>query len=172
MQLCARGLTCDPSTRRCAPLAPVGAACSAIFACAYGLLCIDNHCQAPPALGQPCTSLCRDAGTICSHTTRTCVRSGLRGAACTIGSDVADCSPAYLCDRTGHCSAGIALGQPCGLGDRCADVDASCNIPLGESTGQCALPMPDGAPCGRDASCESLYCDPFTLRCAPEPICR
>lgn len=168
-QACCAGACAGDEPPRPAPLAPPGAACTRLLGCAYGTLCIDLRCQAPPALGQPCTGPCRDAGTVCSHLTGTCVRGGLRGAACTIG--LSECSPAYLCDRTGHCSAGIALGQPCGLGDRCAVVDAFCDVALGASEGQCALPRRDGAPCVRDAGCTSLYCDPFTLHCAPEPIC-
>jgi hypothetical protein len=76
-----------------------------------------------------------------------------------------------VCDRTGHCSAGIALGRPCGVGDQCADDRASCDAPPDQLTGVCGLPGADGALCGHDASCDSLYCDPFTTRCAPEPVC-
>lgn len=168
---CAPGAVCDRSTRTCVALQPAGAACTFLYQCDYGLLCVDHKCSALPALGERCTSVCRDAGATCGENTHSCIPAGLRGAACTIGSGLSACSPIYLCDRTSHCSAGLALGQPCGLGDRCADVDAFCDAPLAGGDGVCALPGPNGAPCTRDAGCTSFYCNPFTLRCAPEPVC-
>jgi hypothetical protein len=76
-----------------------------------------------------------------------------------------------VCDRTGHCSAGIPLGQPCGLGDLCADAGAFCDTAIDGSPGACALPRPDGAPCTYNAGCDSVYCDPFTLTCARQRVC-
>jgi hypothetical protein len=166
---CVAGAFCDPESHRCAAFGTAGTACEVRAACQYGLDCIDGRCAAPPMLGQPCTSACRDLGTTCSSVTHTCVAVGLVGAPCGIGTE--DCAPEYVCDRTGHCSAGIALGQPCGVGDQCADDGAACDAPPGELTGVCGLPKPDGSTCARDSVCDSLHCDPLTSRCTPEPVC-
>ena len=168
---CVAGAFCDPRAHRCAAVAAFGADCAVRAACQYGLDCIAGRCAVPPGLGQPCTSGCRDLGTTCSSLTHTCVAVGLVGAPCGIGADPSDCAPEYVCDRTGHCSAGIALGQPCGVQDQCADDRSACDTPPGELTGVCALPKPDGSSCARDAVCDSLHCDPFTSRCTPEPVC-
>ncbi|HEY6175002.1 MAG TPA: hypothetical protein VIX73_11180 [Kofleriaceae bacterium] len=169
--VCAAGLSCDFATQRCVPLLPRGASCGSALSCDYGLLCLDHRCQVPPALGAPCDGLCRDRGARCSPTTHTCVPAGLLGDACALGADDPGCSAIYLCDRTGHCSAGIALGQPCGLGDHCAESGAFCDAPLVGTDGLCALPRPNGSPCAFNVGCNSLYCDPFTLLCAPQPVC-
>jgi hypothetical protein len=168
---CVAGAFCDPGSHRCAAVGGSGTACEVRAACQYGLDCIDGRCAVPPALGQPCTSACRDLGTTCSSANHTCVAVGLVGAPCSIGASPPDCAPEYLCDRTGHCSAGIALGQPCGVGDQCADDRAACDTPPGQLTGVCGLPKPDGSSCARDAVCDNLYCDPLTSHCAPEPVC-
>lgn len=168
---CAAGAFCDSATQVCTALRAAGAACRTPDECQYGLDCAGGTCAAPPVLGQPCAFACRDQGTTCSSVTHTCVAVGLVGAACTIAANPSDCSPLYVCDRTGHCSEGIAPGQPCGIGDRCAGDRAFCNVPVGESSGTCALPGPDGSPCARNRACDSLYCDPFANRCAPEPVC-
>jgi hypothetical protein len=167
---CAADLRCN-AAELCVSPHPRGAACAADDDCDYDLICDQHQCAIPPTLGQACTSACRDEGTTCSSASRTCVEVGLAGAPCSITSRSSDCSPVYFCDRSSHCSAGIALGQPCSLGDRCADVRASCNAQLDGTPGVCALPRPDGARCTRNAGCDSLYCDPFTLRCAPQPVC-
>ena len=168
---CVAGAFCDPEAQRCAAVGAAGAACAVRAGCQYGLDCIDGRCAAPPVLGQPCTSACRDLGTTCSSVTHTCVAVGLVGAPCGIGAAPSDCAPQYVCDRTGHCSAGIALGAPCGVRDQCADDRAACDAPPDQLTGVCGLPKPDGATCARDAVCDSLHCDPLTTRCTPEPVC-
>jgi hypothetical protein len=168
---CAAGAFCDPEAHRCAAVGGSGAACAVGAGCRYGLDCIAGRCAVPPVLGEPCSSACRDRGTTCSSQSHTCVPVGLVGAPCSIGADPSDCAPEYVCDRTGHCSAGIALGQPCAAGDQCADDRAACDTPPDQLTGVCGLPKPDGSPCARDAVCDSLRCDPFTTRCAPEPVC-
>jgi len=167
---CVAGAFCD-AAKRCTAHRAAGAACGMRAECQYGLDCLDGRCAAAPVIGQPCTSACRDLGTTCSSTTRTCVAVGLVGAPCSIGANPSDCAPQYVCDRTGHCSAGIALGQPCGAGDQCADDRAACDTPPDQLTGVCGLPKPDGSPCARDAVCDSLHCDPFTTRCAPDLVC-
>lgn len=168
---CVAGAFCDPQDQRCVAPGAAGGACGARAGCQYGLDCIDGRCAAPPVIGQPCTSACRDRGSTCSSTTHTCVAVGLVGAPCGIGANPSDCAPEYVCDRTGHCSAGIALGAPCGAGEQCADDRAACDTPPDQLTGVCGLPKPDGSPCARDAVCDSLHCDPFTTRCTPEPVC-
>lgn len=168
---CVAGAFCDPEDHRCAASGAAGADCTVRAGCQLGLDCIDGRCAAPPVLGQPCTSACRDLGTTCSSQTHTCVAVGLVGAPCGIGANPSDCAPEYVCDRTGHCSAGIALSQPCAVGNQCAGDRATCDTPPDQLTGVCSLPKPDGSSCGHDAVCESLYCDPFTTRCAPEPVC-
>ena len=168
---CADGLRCDPESHQCAALRPRGGACDGLADCDYGLLCAQHTCETPPGPGQPCSGGCRDAGWTCSSTSHTCVAVGLVGATCGITANPSDCSPVYRCDRTGRCSAGIALGQPCGLGDTCAGFGAFCDTAIDGSAGVCALPRSDGAPCTKDAGCTSLHCDPFTLRCATPAIC-
>jgi hypothetical protein len=167
---CVAGAFCD-AAMRCTALHAAGAACGGRAECQYGLDCIDGRCAAPPVLGQPCGSACRDLGTTCSSATHTCVAVGLVGAACGIGASPSDCALHDVCDRTGHCSAGIALGQPCGAGEQCADDRAACDTPPDQLTGVCGLPKPDGSTCARDAVCDSLHCDPFTTQCTPEPVC-
>lgn len=167
--VCAAGLACHLGG--CERLLPAGASCEQRDGCDYGLLCLDGRCQTPPVLGETCSGICRDRGTRCDPDTQTCVPVGLAGAACSITADPSGCSVIYACDRTGHCSAGIALGQPCGLGDRCAGARAFCDTALDGSPGVCALPRADGAPCTRDAGCTSLHCDPFTLRCTTPAVC-
>lgn len=161
---------CEDSSQTCMALKTSGAACNANRECNYGLACLGT-CQALPALGQPCTDLCRDEGTTCSQTTQTCVKVALAGGTCTPNGLTTECSPLYQCDATGHCSAGIALGQPCSLGDLCAGNTAFCDVPLGQSSGACALPKPDGSTCTRDAACQSVFCDSQSLTCVPEPVC-
>lgn len=167
---CDAGSFCD-ETHSCVALKAVGMRCTGPAECQYGLGCTLGACEPLPELGEPCHDACRDAGTTCSPASQTCVRSGLAGAACTLSTVGTDCSPQYPCDVTGHCSGGIALGEACGEGDMCAGDGAVCDVPVGAAGGVCALPKPDGAACGRSAACDSFYCDPFTLVCAPEPVC-
>ena len=167
---CAAGAFCDDTTLLCAALKPSGATCQFQQECGYGLACLGT-CQALPALGQACTVACRDDGTTCSPASHTCVKVGLVGATCTPATFPSECSPLYPCDRTGHCTAGIALGQPCSQGDLCAGDRAFCDIALGQPAGTCVLPKPDGSACTRDAACDSVFCDPVALKCAPQPVC-
>jgi hypothetical protein len=167
---CAAGAFCDDVTQICVALKPSGARCDFDEECGYGLACLDT-CQALPTLGQPCTDFCRDEGTTCSATSHSCVKVGLAGAACTPGALSSACSPYYPCDATGHCTAGIALGQPCSDGDPCAGDRAFCDVAIGDDMGTCALPKPDGSDCTRDEACQSTICDPFELTCAPDAVC-
>jgi len=161
---------CDDATLVCTALKPSGAGCAVLSECQYGLYCSSGgSCAALPGLGQPCTVGCRDDGTTCSAATGTCVKVGLVGAACITGDD---CSPVYRCDATRHCARYVALGAPCTLnGAPCGDDGAFCDAPIGQGAGVCALPKADGMPCSRNAACDSLYCDPLTVTCAPEPVC-
>jgi hypothetical protein len=168
---CDAGSFCDGTTFTCAALRQVGTSCTGPEECQYGLGCPGGTCEPLPELDEPCRDGCRDAGTTCSPTSQTCVRAGLAGAACTLSTVGSDCSAQYPCDTTGHCSGGISLGEACSQGDMCAGDRAVCDVPIGANAGTCALPKPDGAACARNAACESRYCDPFTLVCAPEPVC-
>lgn len=161
---------CEDASSTCMALKTAGTACNATRECDYGLACLGT-CQALPTLGQPCTEFCRDEGTTCSATTQTCVKVVLAGGSCTPNALASECSPLYPCDATGHCSAGIAIGQACGFGDLCAGNTAFCDIPIGQNTGTCSLPKPNGSTCARDAACQSAFCDSASLTCVPEPIC-
>jgi len=167
---CAPGGFCENASQTCAPLKPAGTACNFRDECAYGLECLGT-CQALPALGEPCTELCRDEGTTCNATSLTCVQVMLAGGSCTPNALIPECSPVYPCDATGHCAAGIPLGQPCSLGDLCAGDTAACDVAIGQSSGMCSLPKPNGSPCSRDSVCQSALCDPDTATCEAEPIC-
>jgi hypothetical protein len=160
---------CDRQSLMCEPLKPSGAACVNPGDCQYGLGCsLDKKCAVEPALGAPCSGGCRDDGTVCSPASGTCVKVGLAGAAC---ANSEDCSLLYYCDASRRCARGAALGELCSSTVRCGDDRAFCDTPLGEPEGVCALPKADGSPCNREAGCESHTCDPFTLTCAPEPVC-
>lgn len=167
--LCSPDSFCDDGTLMCEALVGVGMFCSSTSQCQYGLDCDQTGvCGALPGPGAPCTGQCRDEGTTCSATTGTCVKVGLAGAACVTSGD---CSPIYACDTTKHCSAGVALGQPCAANQQCADDGAFCDIPTDGTSGTCVAPKANGETCQGDANCASVYCDPLTLTCADEPIC-
>jgi hypothetical protein len=160
---------CDNAVMMCVALKPADAFCTSPRECAYGLDCLQTGvCGALPGPGDACTGPCRDEGTTCSPTSRTCVKVALGGAACTTS---ADCSPLYTCDATKHCSAGPALGAACTIGQRCGTDRAFCDVPAGQAMGTCVLPKANGAPCQRNSDCDSQSCDPATLVCGPEPIC-
>jgi hypothetical protein len=170
LSACVAGAFCDDTTLVCTALKPSGATCQFQQECGYGLACL-NTCQALPTLGQACTVACRDDGTTCSPTSHTCIKVGLAGSTCTPSALISECSPLYPCDQTGHCTAGIALGQPCTQGDLCTGDRAFCDIATGQAAGMCALPKPDGSACTRDSACDSVFCDPVALKCAPDPVC-
>jgi len=160
---------CDEALATCVALKQAEAFCVTIDECAYGLDCLQaGVCGALPGLGAPCTGACRDEGTTCSAGSRTCVAVALAGEGCNAS---ADCSPLYRCDATKHCTAGVALGATCTVGQRCADDRAFCDVPTGQALGSCVAPKPDGSPCQRDANCQSETCDPVTLLCGPDPVC-
>jgi hypothetical protein len=160
---------CDSETTTCVALKPSGGFCVSSTQCEFGLDCdATGACASLPALGQTCAGPCRDEGTTCSSTSHTCVKVALAGEACLSS---ADCSPLYRCDATKHCTAGIALGQPCQVSQRCADDLAFCDVPVGEAMGTCTLPKPEGMPCQRDLHCASHACDATTRMCVAEPVC-
>jgi hypothetical protein len=160
---------CDDGIMTCVALKPADAFCVSPDECAFGLDCAPSGvCAALPAPGAACTGACRDEGTTCSATSRTCVNVALSGEACTTSSD---CSAVYRCDATKHCSAGPALGAACTAAQRCGDDRAFCDVPQGQPMGTCVLPKPDGSQCQRDGNCESRSCDQATMMCGPEPVC-
>lgn len=169
---CVASAYCDFATDLCAPLKPANATCQGGFECQFGLECLGTGtagtCQALPKPGEACQGVCQDFGTTCSPTSRTCVKVALGGDTCT---SLVDCSPLYVCDSTGHCSGGLALGAACTAQQHCADARAFCDVPAGSAMGTCALPKADGMPCGANAHCESHACDTTTRRCVPEPVC-
>lgn len=166
--LCEDTLFCD-DVLTCVALKPADAACVSPGECAFGLDCLPTGtCAALPKLDAPCTGACRDEGTTCSPTSRTCVKVALSGEACTTS---ADCSPIYRCDANKRCSLGPKLDEPCRVDQPCADDGAFCDIPLDEAMGTCTLPKADGSPCRLDTHCKSQHCDQVTLLCGPEPVC-
>jgi hypothetical protein len=164
---CVDNAFCDAAAL-CVTRKNAGSACIVSDNCQFGLDCIDGACTALPAIGQPCDGACRDQGTTCSPISQTCVEVALADAPCTMTSE---CSVFYVCDATKHCSPGLALGEPCTLGQRCGDAGAFCDAPVGESTGSCALPREIDEPCNREAGCLSGHCDLVAQRCVAEPVC-
>lgn len=136
----------------CAAVGKTGEICGGDDECDYGLACIDggivSTCGAPPALGESCVNVCRDIGAVC---TGTCVALGFAGALC---QRSAQCGLAYRCDVTGHCDAGIGLGDTCAIDERCADPDAFCG-PLHTCTNEL---LPTDEPCHADRECASGIC--------------
>jgi hypothetical protein len=167
---CANGLFCDKGTATCVALKGQGGFCVSIAECRFGLYCNQSgECTGNlPMLGQSCTGPCRDEGTQCSTTSRTCVKVALVGEPCDMSSD---CSPFYRCDATKHCIAGIAIGDPCTASQRCADAGAFCDVAPGDLLGTCALTKPEGEQCQGDQACQSRTCDQATRQCVPEPVC-
>jgi hypothetical protein len=165
---CEPAAFCDQDITTCVARKRLGASCTSINECAFGLDCDAGACAALPAPGEACAGACRDEGTRCSPITDTCVEVGLVGDPCTMASD---CSVLYRCDETNHCSAGVAPGAACTATTRCAGNRAFCDVAPDASEGSCALPRADGEACRQDEQCEHQTCDPTTLRCVPEPIC-
>jgi hypothetical protein len=167
--VCDAGSFCDDVTLMCTALKASGEFCGSSTDCQYELDCDPTgKCTSLPKLGESCSGACRDEGTTCSATSRTCVKVALAGEACATSGD---CSAVYFCDATKHCAGGIALGAPCTANQRCADDRAVCDVATGQTMGMCALPKANGAACQRDAACDSLFCDPTALMCADEPVC-
>jgi hypothetical protein len=165
---CEDSAFCDRDVMTCVARRPRDAFCTSSEECAFGLDCIQGGvCTTLPALGQTCTSQCRDEGTVCGSS-GTCVEARLAGEMCVTS---ADCSRIYRCDQGKQCSPGLALGVPCTPAQPCADDGAFCDVPVDEQFGVCALPKPLDAPCRGDAQCQSLTCDPLVQRCVPEPVC-
>jgi hypothetical protein len=165
---CESGSFCDAALT-CVALKPAGGFCANQSECRYGLDCDrGGTCVALPGPDQPCTSGCRDEGTTCSSTTGTCVKVGLAGAPCATRDD---CSRVYHCDATRHCSVGLALGSTCAPSQACAGEGAFCDVPEGELMGTCTLPKDNGVRCRGNPDCETFYCEPGTMVCAPQPVC-
>lgn len=167
---CDNGLFCDEGTATCVALKSQGGFCVSIAECQFGLYCNQaGECVGNlPTLGEACSGPCRDEGTQCSNTSRTCVKVGLIGAACDMSSD---CAPFYVCDASKHCGAGAPIGAACSVSDRCADVGAFCDIPGGEVMGTCAPLKANGEICDAGTACQSGACDTTARQCIPEPVC-
>jgi hypothetical protein len=167
---CDNGLFCDEDTDTCVALKSQGGFCVSLAECRFGLSCNQSgECIGNlPTLGQACSGPCRDEGTQCSTTSRTCVTVGLVGAPCEMTSD---CSPFYMCNDAKRCSAGAPIGAACSVDERCADAGAFCDVPGGEVMGTCAPLKLDGDICDSDSACLSGTCNTTTRACIPEPVC-
>jgi hypothetical protein len=167
---CDNGLFCDEDTGICVALKSQGGFCVSIAQCRFGLSCNQSgECVGNlPTLGQACSGPCRDEGTQCSASGRTCVAVGLVGAPCEMTSD---CSPFYVCNAGKRCSAGAPIGDECSVSARCADAGAFCDIPAGGVMGTCAPRKLDGDICDSDNACLSGTCNTTTRECVPEPVC-
>ena len=162
--VCEAGAYCNFPAGTCMALETEGASCFFGGQCDAGLDCVgapSGTCQARPALGEPCSGVCRDEGTRCDATTSTCVKARLAGAACTVDSE---CGTVYVCDSTQHCSLGLPDGAPCEVGQRCAGERGFCVAPAGTS-GTCTLPAADGAACEYNGDCVRESCDPTSKQC-------
>jgi len=165
---CEDNAFCDPAFVCTARRSP-GSSCIFANDCQFGLDCDpDGVCSALPGPGQRCDGACRDEGTTCSAASQTCEPVAVAGEPCTMTSD---CSVLYVCDANKRCSAGIALGDVCIVGQRCADPGAFCDAEAGESLGLCAPLRQLDEPCTDDSICESHACGEVTQRCVDEPVC-
>jgi hypothetical protein len=169
---CESSAYCNVATATCTALKPAAATCGGFFECQFGLACVGSGatgtCTALPKLGEACAGICSEYGTTCNPTSRTCVKVALGGDPC--ASDL-DCSFLYQCDATAHCSAGVALGAACTVGDHCADERAFCDAPGGRGVGTCAVPKAAGMHCEANEHCESFSCDAASLLCVAEQVC-
>src|SRR5262249_39113669 len=124
---CDIGLYCDAASKKCAPMAKDGQACSAAVPCAGILGCISGTCGARRAEGAACSvGECHVAvGLYCNDTTKKCEKLGVAKLSEACGVDVMTgaitvCEPGTRCDDI---SAGKCVARP-KEGDSCA-VDAS-----------------------------------------------
>jgi hypothetical protein len=171
---CAQGGFCD-STQTCAPAKRSGEACDpdAVLPCGEGLSCLlsSKQCGRRPGLGEPCNDDgCRDLYAHCSPTTGTCVMEGVLGDPCTLGA-VDQCTRLYVCGPDHRCSAGLALGAPCGKFDRCAGPGAFCDIADNATMGVCTGPKANSGSCHQDFDCASNVCDPASKTCVADVPC-
>jgi hypothetical protein len=167
---CEASAYCDSVSTTCVAVKGAGASCQGSDECSFGLDCIlpAGMCGSLPTLGESCTSSCRDLGTTCNAASHTCVKVALENEAC---SNSSDCAQLYVCSTSKRCVRGVALGDPCTRGQRCADAGSFCDVREGESMGTCVLPKPDGATCQFAADCDSGVCDPMTKQCIADKAC-
>jgi hypothetical protein len=141
---CATAASCvgDASGTVCVARVGVGAACSDMTPCLFGLACAPHgaappRCQWPAALGQPCDA-------------------------------TSACGPYAICEA-GVCALEPATGEACGAAAASTDcLDGWCDAPPG-ADGVCRAWLHAGDVCGFDAQCTgALVC--FNGACG-SPTC-
>lgn len=179
---CGDGLYCDQEVDyKCRRLLPAGAHCSRATTarsyeeCDYGYMCrLDSPssgtCVPVPGLGEPCTSICRDVGTVCHPTARICVPVSKAGDSCAQGQYSPLCGSFNQCDASGHCAPPAPVGAPCT--SLCPSPNQYCAPAAGTtSTRTCQLLADDGEPCDADVHCASGHCDTTAGTCVPGNAC-
>ena len=172
---CGDGLYCAGSAPgTCRRLVAAGAPCSPAEECDYGYRCdVENGsrfvCLPVPRLGEPCTGICRELGTMCDPTTNVCVPLSKPGDPCDQFANPLACGGFNQCDATGHCAPSAPVGVPCT--SVCASPNQYCSIPAGSTTGTCQLLAKANEACAADIACASQHCDVQTHTCAPSNAC-
>lgn len=200
---CPAGTVCrggpgNVNDRRCLEPTSEGGACREIAECATGLMCagrtatsiFDGTCRAI-ALGSPCAGNWECAyGTVCANAgpdhAGTCQVGKRVGESCTTylrdvnRNPYSDCATMTHClDLDGNgprCTAGAALGAPCGpqtgtYSGYLGCVEGYCNRGPGNTAavGTCEPKKPAGADCNSRTECTSpndcLRQSDSTLRC-------
>jgi|GEM_PF-2212248 len=135
--LCADGLYCDATTRKCTATKASGAPCSGSNECTPPLVCGG---ASPVGMGTTCQSA-GQAGTGCSFDEQ--------------------CASGLGCDSSKNQCATVSwasAGQPCGGGVRC--LVGSCPPSASGASSVCPKVIPDGQPC-KDTD-PTTTCDTFS----------
>lgn len=158
------GTGCPPTAGTCIPLQGSGGPCMGNLECVEGLVCANQQCQQPPALGEACTGQnCADLDSVCGSTSATCIARGATGAPCTSS---AECTPVDSCGPAGTCVPRPRFGDPCSVSNDC--IDASFCDPVGHT---CIAPELDGLPCQVNRECQSGHCNLASQTCFTPAVC-
>lgn len=153
------GATCQST---CQAPGAIGRPCTRDHTCDEGAWCDsdDVTCKAPLALGAACTQTSQcGPDAHCPTTTKACASLPTENQAC---SNLYTCAAGFYCDGASICRRLPAVGEPCSSG-RCVD-SAYCDYATG--SGVCAARKAVGQTCTATTQCEStLGCISGT--CAP-----
>lgn len=130
----------------CAPVTPLGSACSLSVECGKGNSCVNKVCAKTPGKGEPCFVGC--SGNL-TCTGGKCADPLPKGSACTTGSQ---CEAQLLC-AGGKCGDGFKAGEFCDeLGDECVRGTFCQNS-------KCVELLKPGAPCMEGGPYCSTLCE-------------
>jgi hypothetical protein len=184
---CAPGMICGVGLGlgiegRCVAVKQEHESCSVDAECDDGLYCapVDGTCQRPRVEGEVCVFADREdpspspetlllgctADLSCDPITSTCVARCQSGAGCFVDAECDD-AQGLIC-ILGRCGVPRAGGLPCENDDDCED-GLQCGYDIFDPTSLvCIAPKPNNATCLAHAECESDFCHPDSLRCAPQ----